>query len=200
MVEHAVAYLESIGCRCQKLDATEAGARVYEKMGFTIEYEVQRWLGSGRGGSGGGAGFPDLALLSAAELNQLDALDATAFGASRRKLLQWYCTNDSPRFLAGDPLRPAGYVVGRPGSPAWQMGPLVAVTRRAAEQLMTAFLHSLPQRPVIADVVTVNQTALRLLRDFGFTRQRVLQRMYRGENAWPGRPEETFSLAGFEYG
>src|SRR5262249_49185807 len=48
LVAETIAYLESVACRCQKLDATEAGALVYEKMGFHIEYEVQRWQRSGK--------------------------------------------------------------------------------------------------------------------------------------------------------
>lgn len=198
MVNHAVTYLESISCPCQKLDATEAGARVYEKMGFTVEYEVERWLGSRRGGSE--TCSRALIPLAVADLNGLTRLDTTAFGASRLKLLQWYCTNDCPRFLAGDRQTPIGYVVGRAGRKAWQVGPLVAANSDTAEQLMAAFLGSLPEEPVIADVAAVNKESVRLLRHFGFTRQRVLQRMYRGENAWDGQPQQMFYLAGFEYG
>jgi len=197
LVHHAIEYLESAGCRCQKLDATEAGARVYEKMGFTVEYEVQRWLGRGRGGAPARAGISGL---NATHLAALERLDAAAFGASRRRLLEWYVDNPAPRFLAGDPAEPAGYVTGRPGSGAWQMGPLVAGDADTAEQLAISFLAGLPDAPVIADVPAVNSEAVRRLEQLGFTRRRVLQRMYRGENAWPGRPPLPFYLAGFEYG
>lgn len=212
MVHRAIAYLESVSCPCQKLDATEAGARVYETMGFTVEYQVERWLGRSARLAAESEG--ELAILSRDHLDSLERLDTDAFGALRRPLLEWYCSNTSPRFVLLDPsrdrepagksdthlFRPQGYLVGRPGSKWWQMGPLVAEDAKAAERLMRRFLSALPEAPIIADVVAHHQEAVRLLEGFGFERQRVLQRMYRGENRWTGRPGPTFCLCGFEYG
>ena len=198
MLNQAIAFLEAASCRCQKLDATEAGARVYQQVGFAVEYEVERWAGAGLLTSG--MVNPPLPALSTADLDRIGGLDGAAFGASRRKLLEWYCSNRGPRFLAGHREKPTGYVAGRPGSGAWQMGPLVAESAEVAKQLMSGFLAELPGEPVIADVPAHNSEAIHLLEGFAFTRQRVLQRMYRGENSAPGRPGLMFGLAGFEYG
>lgn len=200
LVEQAITYLESVGAICQKLDASDAGARVYEAMGFTVEYEVQRWIGRGKGSTRAAAVSPALRPMTAADGDHVVPVDTTAFGASRAKLLRWYCENDSCRFIFGDPDQPAGYVAGRSGSNARQLGPLVAEDAATAESLIHAFLHHLPEEPVIADVITRNREAVRLLEQFGFTRQRVLQRMFRGPNVAPGLPQRTFLLAGFEFG
>ncbi|MDA2924489.1 GNAT family N-acetyltransferase, partial [Acidobacteria bacterium AH-259-L09] len=199
MVERAIQYLESVSCRCQKLDATGPGARVYEKMGFTIEYEVQRWFRDPQR-AGPVKGVPNLGPLSVEALDSLADLDRSAFGASRLELLRWYCSNSCPSFLAGKEGNPLGYAVGRVGSRAWQMGPLVATETQVAQDLMAGSLAAVGSKPVIGDVVAHNHDAVRLLQSFGFERQRVLYRMFRGKNAWPGKPLQTFCLAGFEYG
>lgn len=200
LVEHAIGYLESIDCRCQKLDATDAGALVYQNLGFAIEYDVQRWYRA----PGPVADRPpknvDVRPFLTTDLDRIRDLDTTAFGASRGRLLQWYSTNGSPAFVAANSQNPRGYVVGRAGSRAGQMGPLVAEDAECAEALMDEFLSSRPNEPVIADLVADNAEAVRLLERFGFSRRRILKRMYRGENRWPGNPRQTFCLAGFEFG
>ena len=199
MVEHTVDYLQSRGCQCQKLDATYAGTRVYEKMGFTVEYEVQRWIirlpaKIVKTESGG------LSLLTVDTLDVGTGMDRTAFGASRRELLHWYSSNKAPGFYLQDSQWMAGYILGRPGSGAWQMGPLVASDAGVARNLMTAYLSGIDSGSVIADVVADSKQAVTLLQGLGFEKQRVLYRMFRGENRWPGRPDQIFCLAGFEYG
>ena len=199
LVESAIEYLESLSCHCQKLDATDAGATVYGRMGFTVEHPVERWCREAHttlieeDGS-------SLAALSAQHLGAVAELDRSAFGASRDPLLRWYASNGCPAFLAASESGPQGYIMGRVGSSAQHMGPLVAGDDKVAEILVRRFLAATGRKPVIADVVGHNQAAVRLLHQSGFQRKRVLRRMYRGENNWPGQPLETYCLAGFEYG
>jgi len=199
MIERTVDYLQTNGCQCQKLDATYAGARVYEKMGFTVEYEVQRWTVNlpAKVVEMDSAG---LSLLTTDSLEVGTGIDRAAFGASRRELLHWYSSNEAPGFYLKHSQQLAGYALGRPGSGAWQMGPLVASDTAVAQNLMNAYLPGINSGPVIADVVADNKKAVSLLQGLGFEKRRVLCRMFRGENRWPGRPDQIFCLAGFEYG
>lgn len=200
LVEHAIGCLESIDCGCQKLDATDAGALVYQNLGFTIEYDVQRWYREPGPVTDRPLQIADIRPWVTTDLDRIRDRDTTAFGASRRRLLQWYSTNGSPAFIAGNSQHSRGYVVGRAGSRACQMGPLVAADAECAGALMSEFLSSLPEGPVIADIVADNAEAVRLLESLGFSCRRILKRMYRGENRWPGNPRQTFCLAGFEFG
>ncbi len=200
MVTLAIEYLESSGCPCQKLDATDAGARVYERMGFQVECRVERWQRPAAHLLPGPVGSSRLENLEQQGLPALLELDQKAFGANRRPLLEWYCRQATPRFSVWSETVPEGFVVGRPGSSAVQMGPLVARKTGSASRLMRSFLAALGPVETIADVIAANKAARRSLRRLGFSRRRVLYRMFRGRNSFPSDPETTFCLSGFELG
>lgn len=201
MMLQTIAYLESDGCSCQKLDATDAGAMVYGRMGFQTEYNVERWL----------LNRPDLQLapspdaqeivfISEQNLPAIEVLDEVAFGASRARLLQRYLRKGRFSFAFGNPGNPRGFVLGRQGSNAYQLGPLVSETPEVARSLMHAALVATAGTPVITDIPVGNPGSTTLVESFGFERKRVLNRMYRGGNPYPGQPERIFCLAGFEFG
>jgi GNAT superfamily N-acetyltransferase len=198
MMECSIAYLESLPCPCQRLDATDAGAKVYEKIGFLTEYQVERWTHGGI--SSEARGLPPITLLTAENLDQVADWDANVFGASRKRLLKWYVKNSAPSLLSGDPGDPNGFLVGRPGSKAFQLGPLSAINVDAAHELIESFISQLPTQPMIADITVANSDSKSLLESFGFRSSRILQRMYRGPNKYPGDPSRAFLLAGFEFG
>jgi len=198
MMEKSIAYLESLPCPCQKLDATDAGATVYETIGFVVEYQVERWTHSG---SIQPADQPRASFeLTHENLEAVAKWDAEVFGASRKRLLHWYMNNSAPSLMAGDADDPKGFLVGRPGSGAFQLGPLAASDQEVAHSLIESFLARVPGQPMIADINTVNPEARTLLEDLGFQQSRILQRMYRGPNKYPGDPDRAFLLAGFEFG
>ena len=198
MMERSISYLESLPCPCQKLDATDAGARVYEKIGFLVEYQVERWTHDGT------VQIPDvepeISELAGDDLDLIVEWDSRFFGASRRHLLEWYLSNSAPSLLAGSRNDPKGFLVGRPGSGSFQIGPLVATDNDVARKLIESYMSRLGSRPMIADINGVNPDSKSLLEDLGFQRSRVLQRMYRGPNDYPGDPSRVFLLAGFEFG
>jgi len=198
MMERSISYLESLPCPCQKLDATDAGARVYEKTGFVVEYQVERWAHSGFLTTTDGQ--EPVSDLTIRQLDRIGEWDAQIFGASREDLLEWYVNNSAPSLVAGDWRDPKGFLVGRPGSGAFQLGPLTAEDVATARSLIAAFLSRLRTQPVIADINVVNPDARPLMEELGFERVRILQRMYRGPNDYPGDPKRAFLLAGFEFG
>jgi len=198
MMERSITYLESLPCPCQKLDATDAGAKVYEKIGFVVEYQVERWT---HPGSPRGSGeTPDVCGMTMEHLDIISEWDSEIFGASRKRLLKWYIENSAPSLLLGTPNDPKGFLVGRPGSGAFQLGPLAAEDSEVASALIQAYLTHLNGQPMIADISLANPEAKDLLGGIGFRPSRVLQRMYLGPNDYPGDPSRAFLLAGFEFG
>lgn len=198
MMNQTLAYLEGIGCSCLKLDATEAGAQVYARMGFRTEYQVERWTRP-PGPPGREAGTI-VQTLDGRVLENLGDRDVEVFGADRSHLLRLYLETASPSLYVGLPQKPDGFLLSRLGSKAFHIGPLVAETATVAGDLMAEALKSYSDHGVITDILTPNREAASLVEEMGFSRSRILQRMYRGENLFPGLPQKVFCLAGFEYG
>jgi GNAT superfamily N-acetyltransferase len=107
MMNRSISYLESLPCPCQKLDATDAGAKVYEKIGFVTEYQVERWTHDGRV-EHAGSDF-EVSDLTLRDMSLVAEWDKSIFGASRRRLLEWYVKNPAPSLLLGDPENPRGF-------------------------------------------------------------------------------------------
>ena len=197
LVRKALRYLERKGCQCQKLDATSEGKGIYERLGFLVEYEVQRWRRSAVSPPEPREGGP-LAMIEHSLPPGLEAFDRRAFGASRRRFLEsflaggsagYVCRESEPR-PGTDPEEHAlrGYGFARPGWRAVQVGPLVAIGPQVAEQLMERLLRHFGESEMIADVVAENRSVRDLLERHDFAPDRQLVRMFRGPNAFPGRP------------
>jgi len=201
MMKHMISYLDAKGCCCLKLDATDAGAKVYSRMGFQTEYQVERWfLNRAEFHLSPSPDETEIVYLSKQHLQAIEDLDVSAFGASRKRLLKRYLNKGRFSFAHGEPTYPKGFVLGRPGSNAHQVGPLVAQTPEIARSLLQAALVATAGTPVIVDIPVVNSHIVGLLEEYGFERKRTLNRMYRGDNLYPGQPEQIFCLAGFEFG
>src|SRR5262249_55443230 len=80
LMEHCLRWLEARGIRQVKLDATEMGRPLYEKLGFRVERPIERWIGPGRRRKG-----PSSTL--ALPLGPIASFDRETFGADRRHLI-----------------------------------------------------------------------------------------------------------------
>ena len=69
-----------------------------------------------------------------------------------------------------------------------------------ARKLLERFLSRSTRDVLIVDYLKSNNIAGQLLRSFGFSFTRPLTRMYRGENAYPGRTERLCAILGPEFG
>ena len=136
-----------------------------------------------------------------ADLQPLLKLDREIFGADRSDLLQ-SVADAAPNLvqIARDGDMVHGYALGRRGSLADHLGPWVATNARAAREVFEGFLHRTEREVVFVDVVRDNRWAPALLAAKGFKFSRTLTRMYRGENAYPGRPELLCAILGPEFG
>src|SRR5580704_11250997 len=115
------------------LDATPAGERVYRPFGFEPIFGLTRWQGDAGDPRTPAAG---IRAMKATDLGAVAALDAVAFGASRRFLIEsLYQRAPQLAFVMQDG---TGFVLARPGRIATQIGPIVVTDEQAASALLDA--------------------------------------------------------------
>lgn len=186
LMEHALRWLDERGVRQVKLDATDMGRPLYEKLGFHVEHSIERWEAAG-----GETGVTTGEL----PLGSIAAMDREWFGVDRSRLLG--------RLLEAFPgqgiwRKGRGFCLGRPGSNAYFLGPCGAVDAEAARELIRGVMRQAGASAYFCDLFP---HAGDLARELGFGRRRTLARMALREESGPvGRPERVFGAAGFEYG
>lgn len=174
------------------LDATPAGREVYRREGFETRWEFHRLalLGPFAGPAVEGG----VRMLEASDWPWISELDTVAFGANRAPLLRALAARlpEAALVVPGE-----GFLLGRDGRQASQLGPLVARNETAARALLVRALQRVAP-PVFLDVAA---DALRLwLHAGGFREQRPFARMVKGAAAAPGRRSLAFVVAGPELG
>lgn len=181
-----------------KLDATPAGREIYLKLGFTDEYDLTRMQADNTHlpashPIGARQMLPD-------DLDAVFAMDRNVFGADRKSLLKFYFEH-FPRlaFVARNASGITGYCFGRIGHHFTSIGPLAAFNMEYARDLAASALQRC-EGPVIMDVLHYSPSFIQWLVDAGFSEQRKLIRMYKGNNHSPGNPFLQFSILGPEFG
>ena len=183
------------------LDATPAGREVYVQAGFRDTWGFRRLQLL----AAGAAPEPPAGVrpLRASDWEALLALDATAFGAGRERLLRALAARlPQAALVAEDNGALAGFLLGRDGREASQLGPLVARSSDAARALLAAALAAV-RAPLILDVVDREPGITAWLGSLGFAFQRPFTRMVktvRAAAASPGEAGLVFCPAGPELG
>jgi ribosomal protein S18 acetylase RimI-like enzyme len=199
LLNYCIAFLQERRVRCIKLDATPAGKQVYDGLGFKSEWTLVRWEHAGLQ-----VAKPADARLRpwrASDLRFIASLDAAAFGVSREKLAEALASQSRLALvLETAPSRVGGCGFMRPGSRATYLGPIVAASDQVGLQLVRALLANTTGERVFWDIFDANTAAVDWARQHGFIQQRMLTRMYLGENTASGNPRQQFALAGPEVG
>ena len=180
------------------LDATPAGREVYVQAGFRDTWGFRRLQLQ----TAGAAPEPPAGVrpLRASDWEALLALDATAFGAGRERLLRALAARlPQAALVAEENGGLAGFLLGRDGREASQLGPLVARSSDAARALLAAALAAV-RAPLILDVVDREPGITAWLGSLGFAFQRPFTRMVHGAPAAPGEAGRVFCPAGPELG
>jgi GNAT superfamily N-acetyltransferase len=166
LMERSIAELRGRGL-VPLLDATPAGAPVYERMGFRPVEALTRW----RGGAGRSA---PPALPPVADVRDIAELDRAAFGTDRAAFLADLLRRKGAVSL----LDPAseGFLLARPGRTATYVGPVVARATGTALRLLESALAAI-SGPVLIDVPDRQSDVTDLLAGHGFEAQRPLTRM-----------------------
>ena len=195
----AIDYLDAIKIPCVKLDATPQGKPIYARLGFCVEYEIERnSLTRELNAKASLAPVGD----NIENIEPILEMDREVFGADRSALLRSISAS-APELVitnraVGSGLE--GFALGRKGSRADQLGPWVASGVPAAREVLEAFLLHSRRNVVFVDVMKDNPRAGGLVAEKGFQFSRSLTRMYRGENAHPGRPDLLCAVLGPEFG
>jgi GNAT superfamily N-acetyltransferase len=169
------------------LDATPAGREVYRQEGFRDSWSLKRFFCPGSAERPGSAqktwSVPDF------------RLDREAFGADRTPLLRALQERLPQAALA----QSSGFVLGRDGREACQIGPLIARDEETAMALLRAALAAVPA-PLYVDVVDHASKVQEWLRAHGFVLQRPFTRMVHGGERAPGNEKLVYLVAGPELG
>jgi GNAT superfamily N-acetyltransferase len=201
LLEKTIEYLDSSHIATMKLDATPQGKPIYERLGFVEEYEIERWILKRLPGANPKAYSSTFAPLSDVQREQIIQFDKELFGADRSFLLRALC-EEAPEFATAvwNEEFLQGYAFGRRGLFADHLGPWVARTRAAADEILCGFLATSCRETLIVDCIKSNSMAVELLRSRGFAPSRPLTRMVRGPNLYPGRPDSFCAILGPEFG
>jgi GNAT superfamily N-acetyltransferase len=193
------AVLEWLDQRCPTvvLDASEAGAPLYEKLDFVDVdlVDMYRLQGPALPAPSGSAAISPM---TPADLAGAAALDASAFGHDRSAVIQSFFADDLERAFVHRNQAGAldGYLIAQPV----RIGPWVANSSEAAEALLSAALTlSYGGEPSVL-IPLANTEGIALLEDRGFARQRRLRHMRRGKPPIDDRRELRYGQASFTLG
>ena len=182
-----------------KLDATPAGRHIYKQLDFVDEYRISRMenMSISLDAIGPSSARP----VTEVDLRRIQEFDQEVFGANREKVLKSILKRD-PRlaFLSEGPGGINGYCFGRTGYNFTHIGPVIANDDETARNLVSAVLMSASGRPVCLDTLHHSDAWTKWLSSIGFTEQRPLIRMFRGDNNHRGCPEKQFAILGPEFG
>jgi GNAT superfamily N-acetyltransferase len=197
LLERCIAALKAAGM-VPVLDATPAGREVYRPLGFRDGWAIQRWRR-------GDAASP---LKETAEVRPLEdrdwpallALDASAFGCDRAPLLaRLRARSIDFSCVVEQRGRLRGFLLGREGRVATQLGPIVAGDENTAMAL-AARAAARAGSPVIVDVLDRHERFARWLSASGFVKERPYTRMALGRDHLFGDPARMVAIAGPELG
>lgn len=175
------------------LDATLAGHEVYLQEGFSDRWGFKRFFLHERKPLL--AAEPGVRPIRDSDWNEILRLDREAFGASREPLLRALRRRlpQAALMIEGE-----GFVLGRDGREARQIGPLVARDAHTARTLLTHALRAV-EPPLYVDLA--DHASLRgMLETSGFAFQRPFTRMVRGPEPAPGNEKLVYCVAGPELG
>lgn len=186
-----VDYLQSRGLT-PILDATELGAPVYTKAGFTGGTRLSRWQGM----AGRSTHSELVKVAQDTDRDWIVALDAETFGAERRGLVDNFLSRPGSTCLT---VPGNGFVIVRQGSRATQLGPLVARSQADAVTLIDAALSTF-DGPVFFDAFDARADVTAHISALGFERQRGFLRMSLGDMPDFDGNGRAMLIAGPEYG
>jgi len=196
MMEWLLGWLDQQSCPVILLDASEAGAPLYRKLGFVEDEKTIGYL------------LDDCALplhpserigpLRADDIAGLVAFDAPIFGAERPAVFAAQLKEAPERaFVARDA---NGQISGYLFAQAQTLGPWVARTPAAAEALLATALPLPFEGAPSALAPSSNADATTLLLRYGFSPRRSLRRMRRGGAAHPGQRAMLYGQASLAIG
>ena len=186
LLKESLRVADELGIDSVKLDATDLGQPLYEKLGFRTEQPVERWWR---------AGHDDGTTASMLEpvASTWQSADQHAFGVERTALLEKLARRNAPITTTNS------YLLTRSGREISYLGPSVCDSTLTAQKLMQRALQNPSPGGWFWDLMVGNKPAVSLAQDLGFAPKRHLLRMVRGKDV-RGNEGAVYALAGFELG
>lgn len=197
LLKTAINYLSI--CKCIKLDATPAGKKVYDKLGFKDEYKLSRLTIKS---------MPcfktkgTIGKIIKSDLKKIKEYDASSFGVDRSEAIAGFAKL-APKygFVAKNKKGEiSGFILGRSGKNFEQLGPLMADDLKTAQSLLTRTSLTLDGKPALIDVSLSNKQWVDWLIGLGFIEERQFIRMYLKENSYIGNHKQVWAISGPELG
>jgi hypothetical protein len=178
IMAHTLNFLEERHVPTIRLDATTLGQPLYHKLGFVPEYTVTRFEGRVTPTHHVGPN----AACNSERLASLIACDRQATGTDRSKLLTRLAREYPHTVLALPAHGPVeSFMMTRPGSNAWTLGPCIATHISDGNVLLNHALDNLAGQDVLIDIPEHHDGIMSAVRTRGLTVQREFVRMRRGE-------------------
>ncbi len=202
LMESAMAALAARGL-VSILDATPAGREVYRLLGFRDTWGIERMQCLDR------PVLPppdamrpqvEIRRMTDADWESVCALDEQVFGANRRELIAALRKRlPQAALVAGKAGEIDGFLLGRDGRIANDLGPCVASSEQTAIALLAAGLREV-SAPVFLDMPAEHVALGGWLRRAGFTLQRPYTRMLLNRSESFNDAKRLFAIAGPELG
>jgi GNAT superfamily N-acetyltransferase len=185
------------------LDATPAGREVYRPLGFRDSWGFHRFAVRERttaqaNHSATPAGIV-IQTITDAVWPALCAYDGAAFGADRSDLLNSLRGRSPAEFVALRDGAVGGFLLGRDGRVATQLGPLIAEDDATAQALLARGLAAV-DGPIYMDVADSKTALLAFMAARGFVSERPFTRMLHGRTTGFDDPARTYAVVGPEFG
>jgi ribosomal protein S18 acetylase RimI-like enzyme len=196
LMERALAWQEARGCPIALLDATEAGTRLYERLGFVGDGRMSEFKRQEHAAS---SPFSEhVHLFRVEDIPAVADFDAPIFGARRAQVLKGYLDALPERafIIREGEEQVSGYLFAQ----SRRLGPWAARRPEDAESLLAAALTLAYDGPPMVLVPESNRAATELLQGFGFHVTRSLCHMRRGGLCSPIQYGMLYGLASFSLG
>jgi ribosomal protein S18 acetylase RimI-like enzyme len=182
------------------LDATAAGRKLYQHFDFQDTWAITRWRRERGVPRPEPDGSVEVRPATAADLDAIAALDRQAFGYERRSVLARLLER-APRVAALGLRRGevCGFLLGRDGREALQLGPLVANAPSVPAALVAHAVARVPDAAYL-DLLDRHQAPRGWLATHGFAPQRHFTRMLYRRDEPVGDARLAFAIAGPELG
>jgi GNAT superfamily N-acetyltransferase len=185
------------------LDATPDGRAVYRRLGFEDSCGFQRLIRRERQRTAGSVAAPagvTVRPIADADWPALCAYDAAAFGAERSAVLAGLRGRlPAAELVAARGNAIAGFLLGRDGGLAAQIGPLIADDDAIACALAARALDGI-EGPLFVDLADGKRELRSVLDARGFAAARPFTRMLYGSSARFDDAARTFAVVGPEFG
>jgi GNAT superfamily N-acetyltransferase len=194
---------DGMGCDTVLLDASDKGRPIYEKLGFVAEDLVGLWRRDADAGTilrdmrhPGDRAVPG----GRADLDEIAAFDARAWGADRRAVLASYISGGPALVALARESRGAleGYAILQ--SDIGTLGPWLSREGKAASALLDWGLEARGKAPLSAYLPAANEDGARLLAANGFSLIKTQTHMRLGRALSPSRRSFVYSQANFALG